>query len=194
MLEALELPQSSISYDPDFLSSEGADHYLQCLKRECKWNQDKIKLFGKMLLQPRLSAWYGEADYSYSGLTMLAQPWSATLMELKMLAEMSTGAAYNSVLLNLYRGGQDSMGWHSDDEKELGPEPSIASISLGEPRVFHFRHRKDKNLKHKILLEHGSLLFMSGSTQTYWHHQLPKTRKNIGERINLTFRFIYRAI
>ncbi len=191
MLKELGLPQASIRYDDNFLDSQLAARFFQSLKAEVLWQQEDIFLFGKSIPQPRLTAWYGSEDYCYSGLVMKAQPWSATLLDLKMRAEMATGFSYNSVLLNFYRNGQDSMSWHSDDEAELGPEPAIASVSLGEQRMFHFRHKLNKQLKHRMRLANGSLLVMAGQTQRYWQHQLPKTRRFQSERINLTFRYIF---
>lgn len=146
-------------------------------------------MFGKLLPMPRLTAWYGDKGYTYSGLHNKPQPWLPVLLELKERVEQASGNKYNSVLLNLYRTGQDSMGWHSDDEAELGNEPAIASLSFGGERKFSFRHRTRKDLKSQSIdLAHGSLLLMQGATQHHWLHQVPKTARAMTPRINLTFR------
>lgn len=166
---------------------------LANLKACVEWKHEKIHLFGQWLLQPRLTAWYGDegTDYIYSGLTNTPLPWNKTLLDLKQQVEELSDASFNSVLLNYYRDGQDSMGWHQDNEPVLGKKPVIASISLGDPRRFQLRHKIDKSLaKVECDLGNGSVLIMSGQTQKYWQHQVPKTKKIVGERINLTFRKI----
>jgi alkylated DNA repair dioxygenase AlkB len=142
---------------------------------------------------PRLSAWYGDAGavYTYSGLRLEPLPWTPVLLEIKQATERLSGTRFNSVLLNLYRDGQDSMGWHSDDEPELGPEPVIASVSLGALRRFVFQHKK-RRWRIALDLEPGSVLLMAGATQHHWRHALPKTRRPVAPRINLTFRTILR--
>ena len=189
--QVLSLVDADVSYYPDFL----ADHqqYLSVLAKELAWQQDEIKMFGKLVRIPRLSAWYGdkEAYYSYSGLSLAPKPWVPALQDLKQKIEILLHHSFNSVLANYYRNGQDSMGWHSDDERELGSQPVIASLNLGATRRFSFRHRTNKQLPTThIQLEGGSLLVMQGDTQRYWHHQVAKTAKPVGERINLTFRTI----
>ena len=189
----LKLPNSEIFYFRNFLPHEEADQYLRIFKTTVLWRQDDIKIFGKVYPQPRLTALFGNNDkaYSYSNITMRPHEFSKELLEMKQKIEsVCDRVEFTSCLLNLYRDGKDSNGWHSDDEKELGKNPVIASITLGQERYFHLRHKKDKNLKHKMLLGHGSLLLMKGETQHYWQHQIPKTAKAIGERINLTFRVI----
>ncbi len=175
-----------------FFQKAAADHYFQTLLKETSWQQDHIKIFGKTYPQPRLTALYGEAGkpYSYSNITMHPLPFTKTLEDIKKRAETVSAKQFTSVLLNLYRDGKDSNGWHSDDEKELGIDPMIASVSFGEARSFHFRHKKGKRPKQKLLLEHGSLLLMKGTTQHHWQHQIPKTARKVGPRINLTFRTI----
>ena len=166
---------------------------FETLKNSIAWKHEKIKLFGRWVLQPRLSAWYGDeaTDYVYSGLKNTPKPWNEVLLKLKKQVEEISQAKFNSVLLNYYRDGQDSMGWHQDNEKELGINPTIASLSFGESREFQLRYKLDKTLPTiKCVLENGSLLMMSGLTQKFWQHQIPKTRKPVGERINLTFRKI----
>ena len=188
----LHLPDSEIIYFPSFIESDRAWGYFHLLKDSIPWQQDQITVFGKTHPQPRLTALFATngKPYSYSNITMYAKPFTKELLQLKSDIENISETGFTTCLLNLYRDGRDSNGWHSDDEKALGKNPIIASLSLGEARYFHFRHKKNKALKHKLLLEHGSLLLMKGSTQHHWHHQIPKTSKNIGERINLTFRTI----
>lgn len=188
----LQLPDAEISYFPNFLDAVAADYYFQKLRNEVPWQQDDIKVFGKTYAQPRLTALFAnnEQPYSYSNITMQPHAFSKELKEMLHNLKEVSQIEFTTCLLNLYRDGKDSNGWHADDEKELGENPPIASISLGQPRFFHLRHKTDKNLKHKILLEHGSLLLMTGPTQHFWKHQIPKTAKPIGQRINLTFRVI----
>lgn len=153
------------------------------------WRQEQAFLFGRRVPLPRLTAWYGDHGYGYSGIQHEPAPLTPSLQSLQVMLESLAGRRFNSVLLNLYRDGRDSMGWHSDDESALGPEPVIASLSLGAARRFHFRHR---TLAERVSLdlEGGSCLLMGGRCQAAWHHQLPKTRKVVGPRINLTFRRI----
>lgn len=188
----LNLPDSEIEYHPHFLEKTKANTYFEFLKRTVPWRHDTIKVFGKEYPQPRLTALYASNDraYSYSNITMKPFPFTDELLEIKQKIEIHTGAKFTTCLLNLYRDGRDSNGWHADNEKELGANPVIASLTLGQERFFHLKHRKDKTQKQKILLEHGSLLLMGGETQNHWLHQIPKTTRPIGERINLTFRFI----
>lgn len=188
----LPLKDSEITYFPAFLDAHEANEYFKKLKTTVSWQQDDIKVYGKTYPQPRLTALYGNngKPYSYSNIIMQPQVFSEELLAIKQKIEEITQIKFTSCLLNLYRDGKDSNGWHADDEKELGINPAIASLSLGQERFFHFRHKKDKNIKHKILLNHGSLLLMQGETQHCWQHQIPKTSKVTGERINLTFRII----
>lgn len=188
----LDLPDSEIYYYPNFFSKEAADAFFEVFKKNISWQQDDIKVFGKIYAQPRLTALYGNngRPYSYSNITMNPHEFTPQLLELKNKIEAKTEIQFTTCLLNLYRDGNDSNGWHADNEKELGLNPVIASMTLGQERFFHLKHRKDKTLKNKILLEHGSLLLMKGETQHHWLHQIPKTKKPIGERINLTFRVI----
>jgi alkylated DNA repair dioxygenase AlkB len=188
----LALPDSKINYYSNFLNKEEADFYFHELKSHVSWRQDEITVYGKTYQQPRLTALYATnvKPYSYSNVTMHPHEFDGKLSELKQLLETKTKITFTTCLLNFYRNGKDSNGWHSDDEKELGENPIIASISLGEERFFHLRHKYENTLKQKVLLEHGSLLLMQGKTQHFWQHQIPKTSKVIGERINLTFRII----
>jgi alkylated DNA repair dioxygenase AlkB len=189
----LDLPDAEILYYPHFFTTEEADGIYQELLEKTPWQQDTIKLFGKTHLQPRLTALYGNEGkpYSYSNIKMEPHPWNPLLREINLKLASEINNTFTSVLLNLYRDGKDSNGWHADNEKELGKNPVIASLSFGAERAFHLQHNTEKTLKHKIILEHGSLLVMKGTTQHYWKHQIPKTAKEIGNRINLTFRNIY---
>ncbi|MRX65598.1 alpha-ketoglutarate-dependent dioxygenase AlkB family protein [Maribacter luteus] len=191
-MQSLNLIDSDIAYYPRFIDPTTATAFFDVFRNTVPWQQDDIKVFGKIYPQPRLTAFYGNKDktYSYANITMQSRLFSEELIKIKALIENKTQIDFNACLLNLYRNGKDSNGWHSDDEKELGDNPIIASISLGENRFFHLRHKKHKELRYKLLLEHGSLLLMKGETQHHWHHQLPKTAKQIGERINLTFRVL----
>lgn len=188
----LPLPDSEIIYYPNFLNSTYASEVFQKLMNETEWQQDDIKIFGKVYQQPRLTALYGDdgKSYSYSNITMYPKPMTPLLKEIKSKIELMTQTVFNTVLLNLYRDGTDSNGWHSDNEKELGKNPVIASVSLGAKRSFKLKQRGDKKLNYKIFLNHGSLLLMQGETQHHWLHELPKSKKITEPRINLTFRVI----
>ncbi|MDX1427051.1 MAG: alpha-ketoglutarate-dependent dioxygenase AlkB, partial [Salegentibacter mishustinae] len=188
--EIFSLPDAELEYFPNFLNKEKADLLLQKLLKEVPWQQQNIKLFGKEIPQPRLTAFYAEQgiSYTYSGLQLKPNSFSTELWELKQKTQELSGYDFNTCLANLYRHGNDSMGWHADDEKVLGKNPVIASISLGGIRRFQFKHKTNKDLKESIELQHGSLLIMKGSMQHFWKHQLPKTKKEVAPRINLTFR------
>lgn len=162
---------------------------LARLIAETPWRADTIVVYGKRYLQPRLTAWYGEASYTYSGLTLDPLPLTPLLEQLRRTVEAVSGHRYNSVLLNHYRNGQDSMGMHSDDEPELGKNPVIASLSFGATRSFLLRH-KTRDLGRKIELTDGSLLVMRGCTQHNWLHGINKTAKLTESRLNLTFRYV----
>ncbi|TPE42693.1 alpha-ketoglutarate-dependent dioxygenase AlkB family protein [Pontibacter mangrovi] len=190
-LPLLPLPDAEVYFAPDFILAPAANAYFQKLMNEVNWQQQSITMFGRSLPMPRLTAWYGDKGYTYSGLHNEPQPWLPMLLELKEKVEQASGQKYNSVLLNLYRTGQDSMGWHTDDEPELGQQPRIASLSFGGERRFSLKHRTRKDLKPVTLtLTHGSLLLMQGPTQHHWLHHLPKTAKAVPPRINLTFRYV----
>ncbi|ARS37175.1 alpha-ketoglutarate-dependent dioxygenase AlkB family protein [Pontibacter actiniarum] len=190
-LQPLSLPDAEVYFAPAFVPAPQRDVYLERLLQEVNWQQESIKLFGKLQPMPRLTAWYGDKGYTYSGLENKPQPWLPLLQELRERVQEASGRAYNSVLLNLYRSGQDSMGWHSDNEPELGQEPSIASLSLGGERRFALKHRSRKDIAPvRIILSHGSLLLMQGPTQHHWLHHIPKTAKAVQPRINLTFRYV----
>lgn len=186
------LPDAEISYFPAFFDATIADELFSELKTDIPWQQDDITIFGKTHPQPRLTALFGNEGkaYSYSNIVMQPHEWNDALQFIKEVVEKASGVTFTTVLLNFYRNGKDSNGWHADNEKELGNNPVIASVSFGAARFFQLRHNSDKMQKMQLLLEHGSLLLMKGKTQHFWKHQIPKTAKPIGERINLTFRII----
>lgn len=189
----LDLPDANVILIDNFFSPNESKILYQNLINNIQWRQDKIKIFGKVINQPRLTAFYGDADreYSYSGIVMKPNSWTEDLLFIKNRLEKVAKITFTSVLINYYRDGNDSMGWHSDDERELGRNPVIASVSFGESRIFQMRHKYLKEMKKiDIPLTDGSLLMMKGTTQHFWQHQIPKTRKKLGSRINLTFRVI----
>lgn len=188
----LNLPDAEIIYYPHFFDKKEADAIFAQLTNDIPWQQDDIRVFGKIHPQPRLTALFGNEGkpYSYSNIKMQPHPWSSLMQKIKALVENVSDTNFTTVLLNQYRDGKDSNGWHADNEKELGTNPIIASVSFGAERVFQLKHNSISVLKQNILLEHGSLLVMKGTTQHFWKHQIPKTAKPIGSRINLTFRVI----
>lgn len=165
------------------------EEVLARLVADTAWRAESITLWGKQHLQPRLTAWHGDARYSYSGLDLEPAPFTPMLLDIKQAVEAATGHAFNSVLLNYYRNERDSMGMHSDDEPELGPEPAIASVSFGAARIFILRHRQSKQTL-KLELTSGSMLLMRGPTQHFWLHGINKSARHVGPRVNLTFRKI----
>ena len=190
-MKQLPITQGELLYDPEFLLPTDAEQLYNTLEQQLNWRQDSIRMFGRIVKIPRLQCFQGEPgiSYLYSGLTLYTTPWHPAIEQLKLQIETISGFKFNSVLINFYRDGKDSMGWHSDDEPELGPEPVIASISLGQPRRFLLRHRSDKSIPpQELLLNSGSLLIMAGQLQHYWHHSVPKTSRQMAGRINLTFR------
>lgn len=169
------------------------DAILAQLIADTPWRAESIQVWGKLHLQPRLSAWYGDPDarYTYSGIALEPQPWTPLLQTLRQRVEQISGYRFNSVLLNYYRDGQDSMGMHSDDEAELGPHPAIASLSFGAPRTFILKHKTRRDLpKRAFALGHGNLLLMAGTLQQHWLHGIHKQSSNCAPRVNLTFRQI----
>ncbi|MEO6348972.1 MAG: alpha-ketoglutarate-dependent dioxygenase AlkB [Aquaticitalea sp.] len=188
----MNMPNAKLVYIPNFYSLEKANSYFQFLKLTIPWQQDDITVFGKTHKQPRLTALFAnnEVPYSYSNIKMIPHQFTEDMLHVKNDVEKMANHDFTSVLLNLYRNGSDSNGWHADNEKELGKNPMIASLSFGEPRVFHFKHRTLKDEKHKLLLDNGSLLIMKGEMQHFWLHHIPKTKREIGQRINMTFRTI----
>lgn len=187
----LTLPDAQLHYQPGFLTREEADSLLAVLLDQVNWRQDRIRLFGKEHRIPRLQAFLSDPGihYTYSGLRLAGEPWLPALQPLKQRLEALCEQPFNALLLNLYRDGQDCMGWHADDEPELGQNPVIASVSLGAPRRFRLRHNRSRDT-HALTLVHGSLLLMAGPTQHHWQHCLPRTRVCRSPRINLTFRLI----
>ena len=193
-IEELDLPDAELYYHSKFLPKPTADRLLHDLKEKIEWTQNTIRFYGKESLVPRLEAWYGDPgkSYAYSGIHMNPKPWTEELREIKETIEKEACVTFNSVLINYYRDGKDRVAWHSDDEKELGQNPVIGSVSLGAERKFKLRHKKFKENRNKaeIMLQHGSFLLMKGPTQHHWMHEIPRTAKPIGPRINLTFRII----
>ncbi|MCI2261691.1 alpha-ketoglutarate-dependent dioxygenase AlkB family protein [Xanthomonas indica] len=188
----LDLPGADLRWYPEWLDPAAAAALCAQLLRDVPWEVHRIRLFGKLVDSPRLSCWIGDADasYRYSGTRFAPHPWPEALLSLRARLAAETGVAFNSVLANRYRDGRDAMGWHSDDERELGPAPVIASLSLGATRRFVLRHRQEPALRQALELTSGGLLLMAGDTQRLYRHALPRTAKPVGERINLTFRRI----
>ncbi|QXV63994.1 alpha-ketoglutarate-dependent dioxygenase AlkB [Mucilaginibacter sp. 21P] len=176
---------------PEFYTMVESDRYFRVLMEQAEWKQESMKMYGKTILFPRLTAWYGETDkpYSFSGITLQPLPWLPELLEIRDRLQALTKTSFNSVLLNLYRSGNDSISWHTDAEPELGKDPVIGSVNFGATRTFQLRHKYTKE-KIDIDLTHGSALIMQGQLQHFWQHQLPKTSKPVNDRINLTFRYI----
>jgi alkylated DNA repair dioxygenase AlkB len=184
------LPQDgTVNYYGKLLTVKQADHYLDKLLTTIHWKNDEAVIFGRHIITKRKVAWYGNDnyDYTYSKITRQALKWTKELLELKQLVEAKTGDTFNSCLLNLYHNGDEGMAWHSDDEKTLGENSAIASFSFGAERKFSFKHRHTKETL-SMMLEHGSLLVMKGTTQTHWLHCLPKSKRITTPRVNLTFR------
>lgn len=190
--EAIHLPDGQLRYAAHFYEHGEAQAMFDALLEQTPWRQDSISIYGKRHAQPRLSAWYGDADalYSYSGIQLVPLAWTPLLAQIRSDIESATGQFFNSVLLNYYRDGHDGMGWHSDDETSLGMNPVIVSLSLGATRRFQLRHRDHHQLKQEIGLVTGSVLIMEAATQHHWQHCVPKESSSIGPRINLTFRRI----
>jgi alkylated DNA repair dioxygenase AlkB len=171
----------------DAVPAAAADRLLEALLAGTDWRQEEATVMGRRLPIPRLTAWHGEKGYVYSGIRLAPAPWTPPLLELKAIAEALAAQAFNSVLLNLYRDGRDSVSWHADNEPGLGRNPVIASLSLGAVRRFQLRHRRTRE-RVDLDLPHGSCLVMAGATQHHWLHQIPKTARPVGPRLNLTFR------
>ena len=193
-VEMLDLPNSSIPIHRNLIDSNEAEDHFIALLSEVHWSQEQIQMFGKATNIPRLTAWYGDEDkpYTYSGIEMSPLPWTPRLQTIKTLVESVAEETFNSVLLNYYRNGSDSVAWHADNEPELGLTPTIGSVSLGAPRAFQFRNVtdcKEDEITLEVELRNGDVLIMGGDTQKYWNHQIPK-RANAKARINLTFRRI----
>lgn len=181
------LPGADLLFDPAWLPGDEADALFDRLRATLPWENHPVRLFGREHPAPRLSCWIGDAAYRYSGLRREPRPWTAELQALRERLAARLGAPFNSVLANLYRDGRDAMGWHADDEPELGPAPVIASVSLGATRRFLLRAREG-DARLALDLPNGALLVMAGATQARYRHALPRTRRPVGARINLTFR------
>lgn len=189
--EQIPLPDGDLRFWPRIELGIQAEELLDGLIETTSWRQEQITVYGKPYLQPRLSAWFGDSSYRYSGITLQPGSWTPTLLGIRHHVEALAAQEFNSVLLNYYRDGNDSMGMHSDDERELGSEPVIASLSLGETRNFTLKHKYRKDLKpFRLALPSGSLLIMRGKTQRYWRHGIAKSKQAGGPRINLTFRLV----
>lgn len=182
--------QGETLFYPEFFPKKLSDHYLEQLQGTLAWKHEPIRMFGKMVMQPRLTTLYGDVNrpYGYSGISMTPNHWTVELKEIKDKLQEFTGIEFTHVLCNFYRDGQDSMGWHRDNEAVLGKNPIIASVTFGATRMFQIRHYQTKENKLDIPLSHGSLLIMSGESQHHWEHQIPKTKRILSPRINLTFR------
>ncbi|XRD81645.1 alpha-ketoglutarate-dependent dioxygenase AlkB [Dyella halodurans] len=191
----MPLPGAELSLWPSWLAPAAADELFVDLMASIAWEVHRIRIYGREVESPRLSCWIGDADatYVYSRTRFEPHPWTPTLMALRARVEAACATRFNSVLANLYRDGRDSMGWHSDDEPELGRQPVIASLSLGAVRRFRLRAKRGEGKRqvHVIELGHGSLLRMAGDTQHLYVHDLPKTTAAVGPRINLTFRQVH---
>jgi len=194
-IDHLELAGADVVFARGFLTREDAEHLFSELRNVTPWKAVEISVWGKRVMQPRLISWHGDTDasYKYSGVRLQPEPWTPTLLRLREQIEQFTKTNFNSVLLNLYRDQNDSMGWHSDDEPELGERPTIASLSLGETRHFLMRNKSAATSpKVSLPLSSGSLLVMSGDTQRNWKHAIRREVGQMGPRINLTFRRIVR--
>lgn len=191
------LPDAELIYIEHFFGKEEADGYYTRLLHDTAWKEGKITLYGKEYVTPRLTAWYGDEGkrYAFSNHTLEPMPWTADLQQIRRRVEAEAHLTFNSVLLNLYRNGNDSVSWHRDNEKEFGENPVIGSVSFGATRPFQLRHKFRKDVeKLTVPLTHGSLLLMKGSTQHFWEHQIPKSSRPTQPRINLTFRLIRSVI
>jgi len=195
-LQRLPIPDAEIDWMEQLFSADEARMLFDVLRATTAWHQEEIVLYGRRILQPRLTAWVGdaEASYRYSGLSLTPQPWNDALLHIRQQVERVTRTQFNSVLLNLYRDGRDSMGWHSDNEAELGNAPVIASVSFGQTRAFQLKPRARSSTRPvRIDLTPGSLLVMRGATQANFLHAVPKDRTQ-DARINLTFRVIVQPV
>ena len=194
-VEDIPIQDGELRLYPHLFSPENSEKFLTQLKEKVNWQQEEIKLYGRKIPLPRLTAWFGDSGktYMYSGITVEPEPWTPTLLEIKSRIEEVSNVTFNSVLLNYYRNERDSVSWHSDDEPELGINPIIGSVSFGDVRTFQLKQKTNKSTKvQSIDLPDGSYLEMSGTTQHQWLHQIPKRTRKIGPRINLTFRIIRR--
>lgn len=189
--QLFRLPDAELHYWPAYLAADEANLLQQQLAEQLNWQRARIRLYGREVAIPRRQVWMGEphCHYRYSGTDFFPEPWHPLLQQLAQRLSQTLQQPLNCVLLNHYADGQDHMGWHADDEPELGVAPQIASLSLGQSRRFDLKHRQ-LECQLQLQLEHGSLLFMAGACQQYWQHRLPKQAQAKAERINLTFRYI----
>ena len=188
-LQEIAVPDGKLFYLPALPLPLPPGELMQRLVADIDWRAETVTVFGRRHLQPRLTAWHGDKAYRYSGLSLAPQPWTPLLSEVRRTVEQASGTSFNSVLLNYYRNERDSMGMHADDEPELGPDPVIASLSLGAVRTFSLRHRRSGQVL-RLPLASGSLLVMAGSLQAHWLHGIAKSTRPTGPRLNLTFRNI----
>jgi alkylated DNA repair dioxygenase AlkB len=187
-----DLPADLMVYKPGVFGPEESQALLETFIHQIQWIQETVHMYGKMIKTPRLIAWYGDTSqsYSFSGNKYNPNPWTKELLKIKNQIEPIAGMKFNSVLLNYYRDGNDSVAWHSDDEYELGVKPVIASVSFGQARRFDVRNKQDHKLKYAVTLERGSLLLMKGDLQRFWQHRIAKSTRPMEARVNLTFRVI----
>jgi alkylated DNA repair dioxygenase AlkB len=188
----MDMRDADVTLYPALFSQRESEALMQCLVDDIDWRQESIKLFGRVHRVPRLTAWYGDPGkvYCYSGISATTIPWIPALLTIKERIEEIANARFNSVLLNHYRDGADSMGWHADDEPELGANPIIGSVSLGQSRILQMKHRTDTSQRQAIELNSGSFLLMQGPVQQHWLHQVAKSKRPMHSRINLTYRLI----
>jgi len=191
-VHTVPLPDGDVRFWPHAFAATDAAQLFAALRSSIEWESEEVVIFGQPRLVPRLVAWHGHpgAVYTYSGTPHDPRPWTPELTCIRARVERLSGQSFNSVLLNLYRDGRDGMGWHADDEPELGRNPAIASVSFGATRRFRLRHRRNRAEPLALPLTDGSLLLMAGPTQHHWLHAVPKTAAAVGERINLTFRTV----
>lgn len=188
----IDMPDAEVFLFASLFSEYEANGLFAALRRDILWQHETIKLYGRVHKLPRLTAWYGDPNttYRYSGITVESTPWIPELLTIRERIEQVSNVSFNSVLLNLYRDGSDSMSWHADDETELGRNPVIGSVSLGQHRALQMKHKTEKANRRTIPLANGSFLLMQGAVQHHWLHQVAKSKRHIGERINLTYRSI----
>jgi alkylated DNA repair dioxygenase AlkB len=186
------LPEDLVAYTPQLFSETESAHYLQNFIATIPWEQRTVVMYGKPIVTPRLTAWFGDVgkNYAYTGTRFQPHSWTPELLAIKARIEPLSQVSFNSVLLNYYRDGNDSVAWHSDNETELGKQPIIASISFGQVRRFDIRHKRDHDRKFSIRLENGSMLLMKGDLQQHWEHRIAKSTTPLKPRVNLTFRII----
>ena len=195
--EVISLQDGEILFMRNFFTSSEAKYYFELLQNSINWKQEEVTFYGKTFPVPRKTAWYGFEgfNYSYSGIKCFPEIWTEELLEIKKeIEKLIPDEDFTSVLLNLYNNGNDKMGWHSDDEKELGINPTIASVSLGETRRFEIKNKQNPELHFRFELTSGSLLIMRGALQHHWVHQIPSQKKVKNARINLTFRTIKKIL